>query len=124
MANKAPINSQKAPEYFLNVPKFDSNVPARQELAAKSLAAVTQTLAGTLDSMQQRNDKIAMTAFERKLASMEKTLNLQAGEANTPEAVDSLYDEYKTSVDNTAKEILGDRLYGTWNSQESDNYYD
>lgn len=124
MANKAPINAQKAPEYFLNVPKFDSKVPARQEVTAKGLAAVTQTLAGTLESMQQRNDKIAMTAFERKLASMEKTLNLQADKANTPEAVDSLYKEYKTSVDNTAKEMLGDRLYGTWNSQESSNYYD
>lgn len=124
MANKAPINAQKAPEYFLNVHKFDSRVPAKQELAAKSLAAVTQTLAGTLEGMQQRNDKIAMTAFERKLASMEKTLNLQAGEANTPEAVDSLYNEYKASVDNTAKEMLGNRLYNTWNSQESSNYYD
>lgn len=120
---KPQITAKTAPEYFLNTPKFSGSTPTPKG-AAGYYAKMAHTLTDTLGKMQERNDKLAMTAFERKLASIEKTLLLQAGDANTTEAVDALYDKYKQEVDGIAKEMLGSRLYDTWNKDQSTNYYD
>lgn len=119
------ISEQASPNYFLNLPKYNPNAPVTTKgNVARAMADVTKTLAGTLASMQDRNDKIAMTAFERKLASMEKTLNMQAVTANTIDAVDNLYKNYKEQVNNTAKEMLGDRLFGKWSQEQGITYFD
>lgn len=118
------IGEQASPNYFLNLPKYNPNAPTTKGNVAGAMADITKTLAGTLASMQDRNDKIAMTAFERKLASMEKTLNMQAATANTIDTVDNLYKNYKEQVNNTAKEMLGDRLFGKWSQEQSTTYFD
>lgn len=124
MATQKPqIQAKVAPEYFLNTPKFSDSTPAAKG-QVRYYAKVVNTITDTLGKMQDRNDKLAMTAFERKLSSIEKTLMLQAGKANTTEAVDSLYENYKKEVDSTAKEMLGDRLYNKWNTDQSANYLD
>ena len=118
------IGEQAAPNYFWSLPKYNPNAPTTKGNVAGAMADVTKTLADTLASMQDRNDKIAMTAFERKLASMEKTLNVQAAAANTTDAVDNLYKNYTEQVNNTAKEMLGDRLFGKWSQEQSTTYFD
>lgn len=121
--NKAPINAKKSPEYFLNIPKYQSKGPV-QESAMPYLSKMSNAISGALTKMQERNDKFALTAFNEKVASLEKSLNLMAKEANTPEAIDDAYNKFKEDVDNTAKEMLGNRLYTNWNNTESTNYYD
>ena len=121
--NKAPINAKKTPEYFLNIPKYQSKGPV-QESAMPYLSKMSNAISGALTKMQERNDKFALTAFNEKVASLEKSLNLMAREANTPEAIDDAYNKFKEDVDNTAKEMLGNRLYTNWNNTESTNYYD
>lgn len=121
--NKAPINAKKSPEYFLNIPKYQSKGPV-QESAMPYLSKMSNAISGTLTKMQERNDKFALTAFNEKVASLEKSLNLMAREANTPEAIDDAYNKFKEDVDNTAKEMLGNRLYTNWSNTESTNYYD
>lgn len=121
--NKAPINAKKSPEYFLNIPKYQSKGPV-QESVMPYLSKMSNAISGALTKMQERNDKFALTAFNEKVASLEKSLNLMAREANTPEAIDDAYNKFKEDVDNTAKEMLGNRLYTNWNNTESTNYYD
>lgn len=121
--NKAPINAKKSPEYFLNIPKYQSKGPV-QESAMPYFSKMSNAISGALTKMQERNDKFALTAFNEKVASLEKSLNLMAREANTPEAIDDAYNKFKEDVDNTAKEMLGNRLYTNWNNTESTNYYD
>lgn len=121
--NKAPINAKKTPEYFLNIPKYQSKGPV-QESAMPYLSKMSNAISGALTKMQERNDKFALTAFNEKVASLEKSLNLMAREANTPEAIDDAYNKFKEDVDNTAKEMLGTRLYNNWSTAESTNYYD
>lgn len=121
--NKAPINAKKSPEYFLNIPKYQSKGPI-QESAMPYLSKMSNAISGALTKMQERNDKFALTAFNEKVASLEKSLNLMAREANTPEAIDDAYNKFKEDVDNTAKEMLGNRLYTNWSNTESTNYYD
>ena len=124
MPKKTSIQAQTAPNYFLNVPKLSTNITTSRGASDtyKAMASMTSSVAGMLSSMQERNDKIAMTAFERKVASMEKTLDLKVAQATTTDDIDNQYKTFETDLDNTAKEMLGNRLYNTWNNENKTNY--
>lgn len=89
---------------------------------APDLARTAQTFAGTLDAMQQRNDKIRLNAFERKLSTKEKEFDLLLSQANSAEEIDRAYEGYTTSVKQMAQQELGKRLYDKWMSEN--NYFE
>ena len=122
--NKPAIQAKKAQEYFLNLPKIQNDTYVPKADAIGALATMTGKFAETLQGMQDRNDKLALTNFERKLSSMEKTLALQAGMANTTDEVDNLYNTFRGDVDATAKNMLKGNLYNRWSQQSKTNYYD
>ena len=124
MPKKTTIQAQTAPNYFLNVPKLSANVPTSNVASNtyKALSSMASSLSGMLASMQNRNDRIAMTAFDRKVASMEKNLNLKVAQANTLDDIDNQYKNFENDLDSTAKEMLGNRLYNTWANEEKNNY--
>ena len=89
---------------------------------APDLARTAQTFAGTLDAMQQRNDKIRLNAFERKLSTKEKEFDLLLSQANSAEEIDRAYEGYTTSVKQMAQQELGKRLYDKW--MYENNYFE
>ena len=89
---------------------------------APDLARTAQTFAGTLDAMQQRNDKIRLNAFERKLSTKEKEFDLLLSQANSAEEIDRAYEGYTKSVKQMAQQELGKRLYDKW--MYENNYFE
>ena len=89
---------------------------------APDLARTAQAFAGTLDAMQQRNDKIRLNAFERKLSTKEKEFDLLLSQANSAEEIDRAYEGYTTSVKQMAQQELGKRLYDKW--MYENNYFE
>lgn len=89
---------------------------------APDLARTAQTFAGTLDAMQQRNDKIRLNSFERKLSTKEKEFDLLLSQANSAEEIDRAYEGYTTSVKQMAQQELGKRLYDKW--MYENNYFE
>lgn len=75
-----------------------------------------------LIKMQERNDKLAMGAWEQKLADDERTLKLRLENTNSPEEVDAIYREYEQNTLSQAKERLGNRLYDKWKREAGDTY--
>ena len=75
-----------------------------------------------IQKMQDRNDKLAMGAFEQKLADNEKTLELQLKTTNSPEEVDSIYEAYQKETLMQAEQALGKRLYKKWRTEAGDTY--
>lgn len=71
-------------------------------------------MGNVLIKMQERNDKLAMGAWEQKLADDERTLKLRLENTNSPEEVDAIYREYEQNTLSQAKERLGNRLYDKW----------
>ena len=89
---------------------------------APDLARTAQTFAGTLDAMQQRNDKIRLNSFERKLSTKEKEFDLLLSQANSAEEIDRAYEGYTKSVKQMAQQELGKRLYDKW--MYENNYFE
>ena len=89
---------------------------------APDLERTAQTFAGTLDAMQQRNDKIRLNAFERKLSTKEKEFDLLLSQANSAEEIDRAYEGYTKSVKQMAQQELGKRLYDKW--MYENNYFE
>lgn len=124
MANKAqiiPVEQQLSVQgktrdlsYKPMVSPFVSAIP--------DLIKTTQGLAGTLDAMQQRNDKIRMNSFERKLSSKEKEFDLLVSQANSAEEIDKAYENYTSSIKQMAQQELGKRLYNKW--MYENNYFE
>ena len=90
--------------------------------ALPEISKTAQGLSATLDAMQQRNDKLKLNSFERKLSTKEKEFDLLVSNANSAEEIDKAYEDYTIAVKQMAQQELGKRLYDKW--MYENNYFD
>lgn len=120
---KASINTKQT-EFFMNIPKapanFSSNYPSKEN---NDLVNTVSSIGNLLLDMEERNKKILTTAFDNKVSSLEKDLELSINSATSNEELETIFKNYKSTVDTTAKDMLG-TFYKDWQTSDSPKYYD